>query len=156
MTNNHITADEIKAAGGLAGYERKTRPKGRASGLRAKGPNELELRFQSILSQRFWAGELLYYAFVGNGTFRLPLVEDTTYNPDFIAIRIDGTVEVHEVKGRYEHDDGSRIKFKIAREKFGTMEFHCWKETPPSASAGGRTGLKEILKRNKGVQGKDN
>lgn len=54
----------------------------------------------------------------------LRLAKGCTYNPDFLVIRDDGTVEFHEVKGFWEDD--ALVKIKVAAEQFPEFAFRAF------------------------------
>lgn len=66
----------------------------------------LELRKRS-------GGDIEWYAFEA---ITLKLAEGLRYTPDFLVMRADGTLEIHEVKGFWEDD--ALVKIKVAAEKF--------------------------------------
>lgn len=47
---------------------------------------------------------------------KLRLADKTFYTPDFMVIKPDGTLEMHEVKGYWEDD--ARVKIKVAAGEF--------------------------------------
>ena len=47
---------------------------------------------------------------------KLRLANKTFYTPDFMVIKPDGTLEMHEVKGYWEDD--ARVKIKVAAGEF--------------------------------------
>ena len=57
----------------------------------------------------------------------LKIAEGVRYNPDFLVVRLDGVIELHEVKGGYKADskryDKGRIKFRTAAEAFPWFQF---------------------------------
>jgi hypothetical protein len=57
----------------------------------------------------------------------LKLADGVRYNPDFLVVRLDGIIEMHEVKGGYKKDskryDKGRIKFRTAAEVFPWFQF---------------------------------
>lgn len=54
--------------------------------------------------------------------FRLRLGKGVTYQPDFLIVRLDGVIELHEVKGPYCRDKG-RVKYNAAAERFPWFQF---------------------------------
>jgi hypothetical protein len=54
--------------------------------------------------------------------FRLRLGRGVTYQPDFLVVRLDGVIELHEVKGGYIREKG-RVKYMTAAEAFPMFQF---------------------------------
>lgn len=54
--------------------------------------------------------------------FRLRLARGVTYQPDFLVVRVDGVLELHEVKGGYIREKG-RVKYMTAAERFSMFQF---------------------------------
>lgn len=75
--------------------------------------NGLETKYAEYLELLKHAGEIAWYAYEG---IRVRLAKATTYTPDFFVMKSDGTLEVHEVKGRWLDD--ARVKIKVAAELF--------------------------------------
>ena len=72
----------------------------------------LELRYVAeVLDPAKARGDILEWAFESEV---LKLAHRTSYTPDFRVVRPDGTIEFHEVKGRWEA--AARIKIKVAAE----------------------------------------
>lgn len=55
-------------------------------------------------------------------SIRLVLAPRTSYTPDFNVTLIDGTIQMHETKGRFFRDD-ARVKLKVAANKFPQFQF---------------------------------
>lgn len=72
--------------------------------------NGLEREYANILQARLLAGEILWWRREG---MNLQLSETDTayYKGDFIVQALDGTIEIHETKGHWEHEALLRIKF---------------------------------------------
>lgn len=47
--------------------------------------------------------------------YTFKLAPDTRYTPDFVVMRMDGTLEFHEVKGYFTDD--AKVKIKVAASK---------------------------------------
>jgi len=104
-------------------------PKARL-GLPDSGMNKLEQRYaQEVLTPRLLAGELAWFEYE---PLRLAIAPNTTYTPDFCALRVDGGFECHEVKQMWVGKDGServgykedaRVKVKLAAQAFPFFEF---------------------------------
>lgn len=75
--------------------------------------NKLELRYESYLKEQKHLGYVEWFEFE---SIKLKLATKTFYTPDFLVMRPDGEVEVHEVKGFWEQH--ARIKIKVAAAKF--------------------------------------
>ena len=52
---------------------------------------------------------------------KLRLADKTFYTPDFVVIRADGGIELHEVKGHWEDD--ARVKIKVAATQHPWFRF---------------------------------
>lgn len=83
----------------------------------ARGPlpkprmNKWEQEYSSRLQGLVAAGGVLWFAFEPM-KLRLGANYKTTYTPDFLVQGADGTLEVHEVKGRKRED--AMVKLKTA------------------------------------------
>lgn len=75
--------------------------------------NPTETRYSLLLDELKASGEIVWWAFEG---ITLKLCEGSRYTPDFFVMRPDGTLECHEVKGRWIGD--AKTKIKVAAEKF--------------------------------------
>lgn len=75
--------------------------------------NPTETRYSQLLESMRLSGELLWWAFEG---ITLKLAEGSRLTPDFFVMRNDGTLECHEVKGRWIGD--AKTKMRVAAEKF--------------------------------------
>jgi hypothetical protein len=75
--------------------------------------NKTEAQYAASLETQKLAGEVLAYWF---DSIKLRLAESTFYTPDFMVLRPDGQVEIHEVKGHWEDD--ARVKIKVAASLF--------------------------------------
>jgi hypothetical protein len=53
--------------------------------------------------------------------FNLRLADNTYYRPDFLVMRDDLTLEIHEVKGWWTDD--ALVKIKVAAEQFPIFKF---------------------------------
>lgn len=82
--------------------------------MRSGEMNGTEKRYAAVLDARLHAGEVAWYAFESM-TFKL--ADDTRYTPDFAVMLMDGSFELHEIKGGYAMED-SVVKWKCAGEKF--------------------------------------
>lgn len=59
------------------------------------------------------AGEIAYYSF---DSVNLRLADKTFYKPDFLVMKSDGRIEIHEAKGFWTDD--AKVKIKVAADKF--------------------------------------
>lgn len=75
--------------------------------------NGWEKRYAAHLEACRAAGEILWFEF---DSVKLRLADKTFYTPDFLIMKSDLTLEIHEVKGHWEDD--ARVKIKVAAEKF--------------------------------------
>ncbi|TXH16513.1 MAG: DUF1064 domain-containing protein [Hyphomicrobiaceae bacterium] len=82
--------------------------------------NQTETAYSEILHARQLAGEVLLWAFE-SVTFKL--ADRCTYTPDFAVWLADGTMEFVDCKGGGPMDDKSRVKVKVAAEKFPQFVF---------------------------------
>lgn len=78
-----------------------------------EGMNKTEAAYSRHLEARKFAREILWFAFE---PIKIKLAKATFYTPDFLVMRADGTLEVHETKGHWEDD--ARVKIKVAAELF--------------------------------------
>lgn len=90
------------------------RAPGRAARARVHHPgvmNATERRYAAHLQALKDAGVILDFAFE---PLKLRLGPDwkTAYTPDFLVVRADAVMELHEVKGHWEDD--ARVKVKVA------------------------------------------
>lgn len=90
----------------------KFRGKGRTRGHK-KGMNRLEKEYQSLLEARRIEGEIEW---VGFECIKFRLADKTYLTPDFMVMRANGEIEVHEVKGFMEED--ANVKLKVCAENF--------------------------------------
>lgn len=104
----HINTHQMRKNEGLGGDKQQ-------SGARALGRlkqgvlNKTEQRYADHLESRKVRGEILYYAF---DSLKFRLADKTFYTPDFIVMKANGEIEIHEVKGHWEDD--ARVKIKVA------------------------------------------
>lgn len=91
-----------------------------AKGVRRRAPgtmNKTEERYAALLAAR---QDIERWRYEG---LKLRLAPNTHYTPDFYVLLRDGTVELHEVKGGFIHDDGSTIKLKVAASAYPEFVF---------------------------------
>ena len=78
--------------------------------------NKTEKAYSDHLAERLHAGEIKQFLFEA---LKFRLADNTQYTPDFIVLRADDVLEVHEVKGsRAIFMDDAKVKLKCANEKF--------------------------------------
>lgn len=82
--------------------------------------NKTESQYADMLQARKLAGEIIDWMFEAM-TFKL--AADTRYTPDFVIMHLDGTIECVDVKGGGPMDASSRVKVKVAAEKFWCFKF---------------------------------
>lgn len=75
--------------------------------------NNTEKAYAQHLEIQKREGEINYYSFDG---INLRLADNTFYKPDFLVMRADGQLEIHEVKGFWTDD--ALVKIKVAADKF--------------------------------------
>lgn len=75
--------------------------------------NNTEKAYAQHLEIQKRTGEIDYYSFDG---INLRLADNTFYKPDFLVMRSDGQLEIHEVKGFWTDD--ALVKIKVAADKF--------------------------------------
>ncbi len=89
-------------------------PQGRASRRRIHHPgvmNKTERRYAAHLQVLKDCDRIADFAFEPI-KLRLGVNWKTAYHPDFLVVRTDGVMELHEVKGHWEDD--ARVKIKVA------------------------------------------
>jgi hypothetical protein len=79
--------------------------------------SSLERQYADYLHTLMRVGEIQFYQFE---PVRLIIGKDCTWQPDFLVMLNDGTLEWHEVKGRRRED--AMIKIRVA-----VKQFHWWK-----------------------------
>jgi hypothetical protein len=77
--------------------------------LKTGDMNKTEAAYDAHLAACKIAGDVAWYKFEA---VKLRLADNTFYSPDFLVLRADGVLEVHEVKGFWEDD--ARVKIKVA------------------------------------------
>ena len=103
-----------------AGFQAKARKPAPGRAYHTEGIlNETEYRYAMLLDERLTSGEILAWEFE---KIRLVLAPRTTYTPDFMVFKSDGTIEFHEVKGGHWEDD-ARVKIKTCAEHFPYFTF---------------------------------
>jgi len=75
--------------------------------------NKTEAAYENYLELQKRAGDILWYGFEA---IKLRLANNCYYTPDFMVVRADGVVELHEVKGFWRDD--ARVKIKVAASQF--------------------------------------
>ena len=83
--------------------------------------NNLEFDYSKKLELGKIAGDVLWYAFE---SMKFRLADNTYYTPDFIVMRGDRTLEVHEVKGHARiFQDDAKVKIKVAASMMPIFKF---------------------------------
>lgn len=77
--------------------------------------NGYERDYAAVLRGRMACGDIVGFWFEGLQLNLAPKLK-CTYTPDFMVQLPDGTIEFHEVKGRWEDD--ARVKIKVAADKW--------------------------------------
>lgn len=82
--------------------------------------NKLEAEYAAFLdldpSVVFWSFQAM----------KLRIAKRTWYTPDFLVMRKNGRLQIHETKGHWEDD--ARVKWKVIRELFPFEVFAITKE----------------------------
>lgn len=83
--------------------------------------NATEAAFADELQLRKLAGEIVDWQFEA---LTFVLAKDCRYTPDFMALHLDGSLELIDVKGSaFAVDPKSTVKIRIAAEKFWMFEW---------------------------------
>ena len=80
--------------------------------------NKLERRYSEQLEAWRLTGEIQWWKY---DAIKLRLADKTFYTPDFLVMKADSTLEVHETKGHWEDD--ARVKIKVAAEAYPLFRF---------------------------------
>lgn len=88
------------------------------------GLNRLEQRYALHLTARVQRGELATF---WAQAIKVQLAHRTWYTPDFVVVRADGIMELHETKG-FMRDDAN-VKLKVASELYWTFPVYLVRET---------------------------
>lgn len=91
--------------------------------------NNTEKAYAQHLEIQKREGEINYYSFDG---INLRLADNTFYKPDFLVMRADGQLEIHEVKGFWTDD--ALVKIKVAADKFPFKFIAVMKQTKKNGS----------------------
>lgn len=83
----------------IARGRRVSKPKGEM--------NKLERAYGVHLSARLARGEIAWFEF---GACKLKLADKCWYEPDFLVMLADGTLEIHETKGFMETDAAAKLR----------------------------------------------
>lgn len=86
--------------------------------------NKTEAEYARHLELLKRAGEIVYYKFDG---VNLRLADKTFYKPDFLVMRTDGSIEIHEVKGYWQDD--AKVKIKVASDLYPFKFLAVYKKT---------------------------
>lgn len=80
--------------------------------LKSGEMNGTEKKYAAQLEARKYH-DVDWYKFEG---IKLRLADNTFYTPDFFLMKVDGTLECHEVKGFWQDD--AKVKIKVAAAMF--------------------------------------
>lgn len=80
---------------------------------KASDMNKTEAKYAAYLEAQKLAGDVLWWGFE---CIKLRLADNTFYTPDFLVLKHDLALEVHETKGFWRDD--ARVKIKVAAEHF--------------------------------------
>lgn len=100
--------------------ESKSVIKGGRGIRRAPGEmNKLEARYAGYLANLQHAGDVFWFGFE---SIKFRLAAATFYTPDFMVMRADFAIELHETKGakgsRFHVEDDAMVKIKVAAAMF--------------------------------------
>lgn len=90
-----------------------------ALGRVRSGMNKTEAAHAADLEMQKRVGDILDYRFQ---PLRLKLAPDCTYEPDFLVLLKDKTIEFQEIKGGFITDD-ALVKVKVAAQMFPWFAF---------------------------------
>ncbi len=93
--------------------------------LRQPEMNKYEAEHAWLLEAMRRNGEIQWYRF---NPLRLILGADCTYQPDFMVLLADGTVEFQNVKGGFFRDD-AKVKLRVAAQEFPMFRFRLFQKT---------------------------
>ncbi len=116
-----VSAQEIRAAGGLEKWTRKASvklPRNNAVGYVADRMNKLETRYAMHLDVQKELGHIVLWRYE---EVKFRLADRTWYTPDFYIITAAGKIELHETKGFMQED--ANVKIKSVAEKFQELTF---------------------------------
>ncbi len=98
--------------------------------------NKLEARYAEYLKEQQRMGYVEWFAYEG---VKFKLADKTYYTPDFIIMRPDGAIEIHDTKGTTTakrksgervkqpfYEEHSAIKIKACADKFPFRFFMVW------------------------------
>lgn len=83
-------------------------------GLGDSRMNKTEAEYAQMLEIEQRAGGIAWWRFEA---IKIRLADNTFYTPDFLVLRTDMRLELHEVKGAFVMDD-AKVKLKVAAEMF--------------------------------------
>lgn len=96
----------------------------KARTARKTGMNRLEQKVAAELDAKLRDGKILDWRYE---PIKLRLADKTYYTPDFMVLRIDGTIEFWEAKATWKSgvhwEDDARVKIKVAAEQFWAFVF---------------------------------
>lgn len=93
--------------------------------------NKLEARYAAFLKEQEQLGYVAWWAYE---PMKFKLADRTYWTPDFIIMRPDGAIEVHDTKGTTSKagvkkpfaEEHSKIKIKACADKFPFRFFVAW------------------------------
>jgi len=92
--------------------------------------NRTEAAYAAFLDTLMACKDVLWWKFEG---VKLRLADKTFYEPDFLVLRADGSLEVHECKGFWTDD--ARVKIKVAASIY-PMQFIAVQALPKGKGGG--------------------
>lgn len=96
--------------------------------------NKTEENFAEVLeARRKVNGDIIAWWFE---CFTFKLADDCRFTPDFAILFADGSMEFVDAKGGGPMDDKSRVKVRVAAEKFPQFQFVIEKRMPKKLGGG--------------------
>ena len=92
--------------------------------------NKTEQAYANHLETLKTAGDIVYYTFDG---INLRLADNTFYKPDFLVMKANGELQIHEVKGYWQDD--AKVKIKVASSLY-PFKFLAVYKTPKKQGGG--------------------
>jgi hypothetical protein len=121
-----MSAEQFVAAHGRGGTAPKA--KGRTVRRQAGEMNKQEAEYRQMLGSQPGVFSVDYEAIT------LKLAPDTRYTPDFLVLKDDGLIELHEVKGFFE--DHAKVKIKVAAAQYPMFTFYLARKQPKKDGGG--------------------
>lgn len=122
----------------MPGANRVKRAKWKQQPAKKRGEMNLtEKRFeQNVLWPRQLAGEVSHWHFE---QFKVRLADGAYYTPDFWIFNTDGTIECAEVKGAAGFEEASRVRIKVAADRYPEFLWRAYTEGKGSKNRGNFT-----------------